>query len=144
MKHRSRAIARIRSTRPGVMSEPLRLTLAASWRPGAENGAALASSAGSQLDHEIGAGNRDRIVLDDYNRVAEIAQMAQHLEQPVGVGGVEADGRFVERVHRAGKTGAQRAREMNTLRLAARERARLAFQRQVAETDFVEIAGAVL
>ena len=99
---------------------------------------------GPQLDHEIGAGNRDRIVLDDYHRVAEIAQMAQHLEQPVGVGGMEADGRLVERVHRAGKTGAQRAREMNALRLAAGERARLAFEGQVAEADFVQIAGAVL
>ncbi len=68
--------------------------------------------------------------------------MAQHAEQAAHVARVQTDGGLVERVHRGGQQAAERAREMDTLGLAARERARLALDRQVAESDLVEIADA--
>ena len=66
--------------------------------------------------------------------------MTQHAEQPAHVAGVQPDGRLVERVHRGGQQAAECAREMDTLGLAAGERARLPLDGQVAESDFVEIA----
>ena len=105
--------------------------------------AAFAAAAGAELDDVIGARDHRRIVLDDDHRVAEIAQAAQHREQSARVGRVQADGRLVERVERPDQHAAERAREMNPLRLAARQRARLPFERQVAEADFEQIADAI-
>ena len=70
--------------------------------------------------------------------------MAQHSEQPARIAGMQSDGRLVERIKRGGQQAAERAREMDALGLAARERTRLPLQRQVAEPDFVEIADPIV
>ena len=51
---------------------------------------------------------------------------------------MEADRRLVEHVEGAGEAGAERGGEVDALRLAARERARLAVEGQVVEPDPVE------
>src|SRR5690606_19340590 len=85
-------------------------------------------------------GRKDRILvmLDDDDRVAEIAQMLQRVEKAAIVALVKPDRWFVEHVKHPGKAGADLRRKPDTLAFAARERARIARQRQVIEPDIVE------
>ena len=74
-------------------------------------------------------------MLDDDHRVALVAQAAQAVEQPPVVALVQADGRLVEHVEHAGQARADLARQPDPLRFAARERARVARERQIVEPD---------
>jgi hypothetical protein len=47
------------------------------------------------------------VVLDDQHRVAEVPQLAQHMDQAFGVGRVQSDGRLVEDVQDTGQPGTQ-------------------------------------
>ncbi len=113
-------------------------------RAGPNQVAAVAPAAGPEFHGEIGPRDHHRIMLDHDYGIAEVAQMTQHAEQAAHVARVQSDGGLVERIHRGGQQAAERAREMDTLGLAARKRARLALDRQVAESDFVEISDAAL
>ncbi|WDT81381.1 MAG: hypothetical protein MPW14_06440 [Candidatus Manganitrophus sp.] len=68
---------------------------------------------------------RDRllVVLDDDDRVAEIAQAPQRFEQALIVALVETDGRLVQHIEHAGEAGADLRGEADALAFAARERA---------------------
>ena len=61
-------------------------------------------------------------MLDDDERVAEIAQAFQGGEQLVVVALVQADGRLVEDIEHAHQARADLRRETDALRLAAGER----------------------
>src|SRR5207244_2995214 len=65
-----------------------------------------------------------------------LGEVVEHLEQPLDVGEMEADGRLVEQVERraAARLG-QLARDLQALRLAARELRRRLAEPQVAEPD---------
>ena len=90
---------------------------------------------GPELDHVIGGLDEAAVVLDDDDRVAGLRQLAAEIGEPRRVARVQADGRLVEHVERADQLGAELVGEIDALRLAARQRARLARQREVAETD---------
>ena len=77
-------------------------------------------------------------MLDDDDGVPDVAQPAQDAHEPRVVPRMEADGRLVEHVERADQVTAERGRQVDALRLAARERAGLAIERQVAEPRGVE------
>ena len=79
-------------------------------------------------------------MLDDDDRVAEVAQVLQRLEQAGVVALVQADRRLVEHVEHAGQAGADLRGEADALALAARQRAGVARQGQVVEADIVEEA----
>ncbi len=61
------------------------------------------------------------VVLDDDHRIAEVAQIAQGVEQARVVALVQADRRLIEHVHDARESGADLARQADALCLAARE-----------------------
>ena len=63
------------------------------------------------------------VVLDDDDRVAEVAQPGQRVDQTPVVALVQPDRRLVEHVQRADQTGPDLAGEADALRLAAGERA---------------------
>ena len=97
--------------------------------------AAVRARAGTHVDDVVGDPDHLRLVLDHQDGVALVAQP---LEQPVHllhVVGVEADRRLVEDVGHVGQAGAEVADHLRPLRLAARQRRRLAIQAQVAEAD---------
>ena len=77
-------------------------------------------------------------MLDDEDGVALIAELAQDRDEPFVVARVEANRRLVEHVERVDERGAERRREVDALRLAARERGRETIQRQVVEADVAE------
>src|SRR2546425_4742877 len=96
--------------------------------------AALAG-AGTELDHVVGGLDEGAVVLDDDDGVAGRGELAAEVGQARGVAGVQADGRLIEDVQRSHQLRAELIRQIDSLRLAARERARLASEGEVAEAD---------
>jgi hypothetical protein len=64
----------------------------------------------------------DRVVLDDHERVAEVAQSHQGLYQPPIVSLVQADRGLVQDVQDADEPATDLRRKADPLSLAARER----------------------
>ena len=86
--------------------------------------AAEAAGAGAEVEQAVGAGDHFAVVLDDEQRVAQVAELLQRAEQPRVVARVQADRRFVEHVQHAAQAAADLAGQANALRLAAGERRR--------------------
>ena len=97
--------------------------------------AAVLARARPDVDDVVGDPDRLLVVLDDDDRVAEVAQPHQRLDQALVVALVQADRRLVEHVEHADEAAADLRREPDALRLAARERARRAVEREVVEPD---------
>ncbi len=86
--------------------------------------AAVVAGAGAEVEQIIGGGDHFAVVLDQDQRVAQIAEMFQGLQQPAIVARMQADGRLVEDVEHAGQAAADLAGQANALRFAAGERRR--------------------
>ncbi len=82
--------------------------------------------------HDLG------VVLDHEDRVAQVAQLVQDVDEARGVAAVQADGGLVEHVERAHQPRAQRGGELDALRLAAGERGGQAVERQVFQANLVQ------
>ena len=100
--------------------------------------AAVDAGGRADVDDVVGRADRVLVVLDDDHGVAEVAQVAQRLEQARVVALVQADRRLVEHVEHAGQARADLRGEADALALAAGERAGIARQRQVVEADVVQ------
>ena len=97
--------------------------------------AAVLARRGTDVDDPVGVGDGVEIVLDDDQRVAEIPQPDQRVDQPPVVALVQADRRLVEHVQHADEPGADLGGEPNALRLTAGQRGRGPRQRQVVQPD---------
>ena len=97
---------------------------------------AAVAALGPEVHDPVAVPDHVEVVLDHDHRVAARDQVVEHLEQPLHVGEVEADGGLVEQVERrpAAALG-QLARDLEALRLAARELGRGLAEPQVAEPD---------
>ena len=102
--------------------------------------AAAFAGARSHVDQPVGGQHHRRVVLDDDQRIAGIAQPVDRLDDAVHVARVQADARFVEHEHRIDQRGAERSRQVDPLHLAAAQRAALPVERQVAEADIAQVA----
>ena len=100
--------------------------------------AAVHAGARTQIDDVIGLADRILVVLDHDDRVAEIAQIDQRVEQALIVALMQADRGLIENVHDADQTRADLARESNALRLAARQGVGAAVQGEISEPDVAE------
>ncbi len=89
----------------------------------------------TEVEHAIRGQHDLRVVLDDEQRVAVVAQPMHDLDHAPHVARMQTDRRLVEHEQRIDQRGAERRRQVDALDLAARERARLAVERQVAEAD---------
>jgi hypothetical protein len=78
----------------------------------------------TDVDHPVGTADRLLVVLHHDQRVAQVAQSGQRLDEPPVVALVQADRRLVEDVEDADQAGADLGREPDALRLAAGQRAR--------------------
>ena len=99
---------------------------------------ALLAGAEAEIDDVIGDLDHVGVVLDDEHRVALVAQLPQDVDQPQVVARVQADRRLVEHVQRADERRAERRRQVDALRLAARQRRRQPIERQVVEADVAQ------
>ena len=67
--------------------------------------AAVLAGAGTDVDDPVALADRLLVVLDDDDRVAEVAQPGERVDQPPVVALVQSDRRFVEHVQRADEAG---------------------------------------
>ena len=95
--------------------------------------AAVLARAGADVDDPVGGADGVLVVLDDDQRVAQVAQPDQRLDEPAVVALVQPDGRLVEHVEHADQPGADLGGQPDALRLAAGERPGGAGQRQVVQ-----------
>ena len=98
---------------------------------------------GTDVDEVVRRAHRVLVVLDDDERVAEVAQTFQGGEQLVVVALVQSDGRLVKDIEDAHQARADLRRQTDTLRLAAGERRARARERQVFESYRAQEAEAV-
>ncbi len=90
---------------------------------------------GADVDDIIRLADGVLVVLDDDDGVAEIAEVAERVEQAGVVALVEADRRLVQHVEHAGEARADLRGEADALALAAGQRAGGAGERQVVQPD---------
>ena len=89
----------------------------------------------TDVDGPVGMPDGVLVVLDHDQRVAEVLEPYQGLDQPVVVALVESDRRLVEHVQDTDETGADLGGEPDPLRLAAGQRAGRPVEREVVEAD---------
>ena len=97
--------------------------------------AAGVAGARPHVDEVVGDTHDVRVVLDDDDGVALVAQLLEQLGQPMHVARMEADARLVEDVHRVDQAAAEVLDHLDALRLAARQRVGLAVEAEVVEPD---------
>ncbi|OIQ93571.1 hypothetical protein GALL_245310 [mine drainage metagenome] len=104
--------------------------------------AAVFAGAGPEFDQMVGGEHDLRVVLDHQQRIAGLLQAPHHAIQAMQVARMQADGRLVEHEKGLGERSAERGGEVDALHLAARKRARLPVERQVAQSHVQQIAQA--
>ena len=107
-----------------------------------DHAAALLAGAKTEVDDLVGHANHVGVVLDDQHGVALVAQLLEDRDEPLVVARMQADRRLVEHIQRVHERRAERRREIDPLRLAARERRRQPIEREVVEADVGEEAEA--
>ncbi len=100
-------------------------------RPGDNDVAAVLARPGPDVHHPVGGADGVLVVLDHDQRVAEVAEPDQRLEQPAVVALVQPDRRLVEHVEHADQAGADLRGQPDPLCLPAGQRRRCPVQRQV-------------
>ena len=87
------------------------------------DGAAVHAGARTDVDDPVGRADRVLVVLDDDERVAEVAEGDERVDEATVVALVEPDARLVEHVEHAREAGPDLGGEPDALRLAAGQRA---------------------
>ena len=103
---------------------------------------AVLAGPGPMSTTQSAAGDGVLVVLDDDERVAEVAQPGQRLDEPVVVALVQPDRGLVEDVEHADQPGPDLGGQPDALRLAAGQVPAGAVERQVVEADVEEEASA--
>ena len=109
-------------------------------RPVGDDLAAVLPCPGPDVDHPVGRPDRLLVVLDDEDRVAEVAQPGQRRDQLRVVALVEPDRRLVEDVEDAHQRRPDLGRQPDPLGLAAGQGDRRPVEGQVVEPDVDEEA----
>ena len=91
------------------------------------------------VDHAVRCQHHRRVVLHHHQRVAGIAQALHRHDDAVHVARVQANAGLIQHEQGVNQRGAERRRQVDALHLAARERAALPVQRQVADTDVAQV-----
>ena len=106
--------------------------------------AAVLARSRTDVDDPIRCADRVLVVFDDDQRVAQIAQAREGVDQSTVVALVQSDRRFVEDVEHTGKPRTDLSGQANSLCLATRQRPCGTGQRQVVESDVEEERDACL
>ena len=102
--------------------------------------AAVHAGAGTDVHDVVGGAHRFLVVLDDDQRVAEIAQPLERFQKPCVVALMQPDAGLVEDVQNADESAADLRGETDALAFAAGQRRRPAREREVVQTDVHEEA----
>ena len=101
--------------------------------------AALAGP-GAHVENAVGGEHDLRVVLDDDQAVPGVAQPLHHADDAAHVARVQADRGLVEHEQGIDERSTKGRGEVDALHFAARQRARLPVERQVAEADLAQVA----
>ena len=91
----------------------------------------MRARAGADIHNVIRRAHGIFIVLDDDERIAQIAQVFQRGKQLFIVALVQANGRLIQNIQYAHQAGTNLRGQANALRFAAGQRSRRARQRQI-------------
>ena len=116
------------------------LAMMSRGEPCGDHLAAMDAGGGADVDDIVGGQDRVLVMLDHDDRVAEVAQVLQRVEQAGIVALVQADDGLVEHVEHAGQARADLRGQADALALAARQRAGISGHGEVVEADVVEEA----
>ena len=94
---------------------------------------------GPQVNYLVGRAHYARLVLDNQNRVACVAQLFEHTNQPICIARVQSHAGFIKHKQGVHQACAEAGRETDALGFSARERTCGAIKSQVAQTDVIEI-----
>src|SRR5690349_6332319 len=95
------------------------------WRTLCHQAPAIFATFGTEIDDPVGVADYIKVVLDDDDRVAEIGQPVEYVEQLLHIFEVHACGWLVKQIESpSGLPLAEFAGELDPLRFAARERDR--------------------
>ena len=89
----------------------------------------------AEVDHVIGGLDRVLVVLDDEDRIAEVAEPLEGADKPLIVALMEADARLVEHVHHPAQLRSELRRQADPLGLAAAQGRPCSVEGQVVEAD---------
>ena len=96
-----------------------------------------------RFDELIGGADDRFLVFDHEERVALVAQIVHHADQPADIARMQADARFVHDEKRVHERCAEAGGEIDALHFAAAESAGGTIEREITEPDFAKItAGA--
>ena len=109
-------------------------------RSGVDELASPLAAAGTDVDEVVGGADDGFLVLDDDEGVAEIAEPLHHADELADIARVQADGGLVEDEESAREARTEAGREIDALRLAAREGAGGTVEIEVAEPDLLQVA----
>ena len=101
---------------------------------------AMCSCPRSHIDNMVGRRHGLCVVLDDNDRIAEIAQSNERLQQPTIIALMKPDRRLVQNVEDTDESRPDLRGEPNALPLTARQRGGGAIQRQIIQADVIEKA----
>ncbi len=104
-------------------------------RADGDHPAAMLAGARPDIDHPIGALDRLLVVLHHDDRVAQVAQLHEGVDQPAIIPLMEADGGLIQNVEDAHQPGADLSGEPDALRLAAGQRRRRTVEGEVADAN---------
>ncbi len=107
---------------------------------GGDDLAAVKPRAGAHVHDVVRVQHGLGVVLHHDQRVAQVPEALQTVQEPPVVPLVQADGRLVQDVQHAHQSGADLGGQPDALRLAAGERARRAGEGQVAQPHVVQKA----
>src|SRR2546427_9511459 len=85
---------------------------------GADNLAAIFPGPRSQIQNTVGGPHDIRIVLDNQDRVSQIAQVVQDLNQAMSVTAMKSNGGLIQHIECSYQAGTQRRGQLDALRLA--------------------------
>ena len=100
--------------------------------------AAKLARARPQVQQMIRRAQHIRVVLHHQDRVPQVAQLFENMNQPRRVPRMQPDRRLIQHIQRANKPRAQRSGQLNALRLAAGERRSQPVQRQVLQAHRIQ------
>ena len=98
--------------------------------------AALPSGTGTDVDDVVGMQHHVAVVLDDDDRIADVAQLFERVDEPVVVALVQSNAGFVEDVEHVDQLRTNLRSQADALAFAASQRCRLAVQRQIVKPYF--------
>ena len=96
----------------------------------------MQASTGTHIDNPVGHPNRILVMFHNNQRIANIPQTLQGLNEFMVVPLVQTDGRFIQHIENSHQVGSNLGRKADTLCLTTREASGTSGKRQISQAHF--------